>query len=245
MAYPDYSKKHGATVCMAGITEDGDLRRIYPIPFNEFRETGFQKRRWIEYEVKEKGDYRKESRKIERGSVVVGKKESYTEVRNRLEKRATTIDELNRRKEDDDTSLGFVRPDPDDIDLAFIEDENRRERAKEYREQVTLTMRDMPVEVIPYRMSYQFRCLPECSTIDPHSIMCEDIEIGQLYRKMRDKYSDENTVEEKVRQKFVRWMIENKDLYFMVGTHFQYGTWLIISVLYPNKRTSQDLGSYG
>ena len=36
-AYPEKSKKYGACVCTAGITDNGDFIRLYPIPFETFR----------------------------------------------------------------------------------------------------------------------------------------------------------------------------------------------------------------
>jgi len=240
MAYPEYSENYGATVCMAGITESGDLRRIYPVPFENFREINYQKRRWIEYDIREEGDYRKESYKIDPDSVEVGEQESYTEVRNRLEERATTFEELNEQQQEDHTSLGFVEPDV--LDFRIDEDEERAKRSKRFREQTTLTGADMPIEVLPHYFRYEFRCGPECNT--QHEIMCEDIETGQLYRTLREQYDSLSTIEEKMRERFMHWMVEERDLYFMVGTHFQYGNWLIISVLYPDSREDQKLGQY-
>ncbi len=36
-AYPERSRKYGACVCTAGITESGEMIRLYPIPFETFR----------------------------------------------------------------------------------------------------------------------------------------------------------------------------------------------------------------
>lgn len=44
MAYPEISKKYGASVCMAGATREGELRRIYPIPFEKFLRFGLRNR---------------------------------------------------------------------------------------------------------------------------------------------------------------------------------------------------------
>lgn len=237
MAYPDYSDSYGATVCMAGITDEGDLRRIYPVPFDKFKEIDFAKRRWIEYDVREKGDYRKESYKIDPDSVEVGDKIPYREVGRWVDDRVTTIDELNRCQKEDDTSLGFIKPEPED--LLIQEDEQRARRAQQYDEQRTLTGDSMPVDVIPHYLRYQFSCGDGCTT--DHEIMCEDIEMGMLYRNLTNKYDSLNVVEEKLKQKFVDWMVEERDLYFMVGTHFSWGSWLIVSVLYPERVDSERL----
>ena len=71
--------------------------------------------------------------------------------------------------------------------------------------------------------------------------MCEDIEMGMLYRNLTDRYDSLDVVEQKLKEKFVDWMVEERDLYFMVGTHFSWGSWLIVSVLYPERVDSERL----
>ena len=75
---PAPSKKYGSTVCTAGITEDGEFIRLYPIPFSLFcdKDRKFSKYDWIECECEkaEPGDdARKESYKVKADSIhVVG-----------------------------------------------------------------------------------------------------------------------------------------------------------------------------
>ena len=49
---------------------------------------------------------------------------------------------------------------------------------------------------------------------------------------MKKKYNNAKTVYDKVKEKLFYWM-KKRDLYFIMGTHFVYGTWLIISLIYP------------
>lgn len=240
MAYPEVSKKYGVTVCMAGITEGGEYRRIYPVPWDNYMETDYSKRYWIEYDILEKGDYRKESYKIKPETVEIGKEVGYEEVRTRLENRTTTIPELDEKKESEDASIGIIKPNIQGFHIK--EDERRQKKADEYNQQQTLTGNGNPIYYIPYLTKYQFDCGPGCTTA--HDIMCEDIEIGNLYRKLRNKYGDMDIVETKLRERFVDWMVENRDLYFMMGTHHRFKNWLIISVLYPPARKDQSLGQF-
>lgn len=68
-AVPEESRTHINTVCVAGVTDKGELRRLYPIPFKPFEKDAgipFHKRDWIEVETsKPERDNRSESRRID------------------------------------------------------------------------------------------------------------------------------------------------------------------------------------
>jgi len=49
---------------------------------------------------------------------------------------------------------------------------------------------------------------------------------------------------EKTRQKYFDWMLEKRDLYFMMGTVARKHTWIIVGVFYPPKREGQLLEKY-
>lgn len=53
-ASPTVSKGYNHLVCVAGITEKEDWRRIYPIPWELFIGGFFKKKAWIEYELQSK-----------------------------------------------------------------------------------------------------------------------------------------------------------------------------------------------
>ena len=61
--YPTLSRRHGETVCTAGVREDGSWVRIYPVPFRRLSETEqYSKYDWVECKlIKSKGDLRPES----------------------------------------------------------------------------------------------------------------------------------------------------------------------------------------
>jgi hypothetical protein len=62
--YPTLSRKHGETVCTAGIRGDGSWLRIYPVPFRRLEETEqYNKFDWINCDlVKSRSDPRPETR---------------------------------------------------------------------------------------------------------------------------------------------------------------------------------------
>ena len=75
-AYPEQSTKYNSSVCTAGITDEGELIRLYPIPFEIFRgKQSFKKYDWIEVDCKNNSKHeklkRKESYKIRSDSLRV------------------------------------------------------------------------------------------------------------------------------------------------------------------------------
>jgi hypothetical protein len=69
--YPTKSKKYTELVCTAGIDDEGNWYRIYPIPTKTLKEyEGLKKYTWIDAEIeKDKSDARLESYKINISSV--------------------------------------------------------------------------------------------------------------------------------------------------------------------------------
>lgn len=63
---PSPSAKYGETTCVAGITEHGEMRRIYPVPFRRMEgDLKFKKWQWVEVDTyPNTQDIRQESRKI-------------------------------------------------------------------------------------------------------------------------------------------------------------------------------------
>lgn len=228
MAYPELSKKYGASVCMAGITDNNEFRRIYPIPFNIFLTFGFQKRELITYNTREKGDYRKESYKVFPETIThKGLKLEYEDVIKKLKGKITTLEELNTCNTLDKTSIGLIKPKIIDFQIKKINisDDNTTQR--------TLDGNIIPFDVINYRGWYIFNCGKGCTK--EHKTLCLDIELGQLLRKLKTKYSDDETIFAKARGRFFDFM-QTRDLHFLVGTHsYHPKAWMIISVLYPKK----------
>jgi len=96
--YPTLSRKHGETVCTAGVREDGSWVRIYPVPFRRLDERQqFHKFDWLECDlVQSRRDPRPETRHpadMTRFKVVghIGTDDNWRERRELLLKRATAL----------------------------------------------------------------------------------------------------------------------------------------------------------
>lgn len=113
-ACPEKSRKHGHRVCVAGITERGEWRRLYPFPFSYGKGLiGFRKRDIIEADVTIPGnDKRSESRKV-KAFMNLHDRKGEKEVMNRIAPLTTSIERL----ESLGASLGVVKPDVSDLEV--------------------------------------------------------------------------------------------------------------------------------
>src|SRR6266404_3147481 len=81
-ASPEPSKKHIETVCTGGITEHGEVLRLYPIPLRYLeKERRYKLWTWAKFDVqKNAADKRKESYRVREGSIqVLGEVKDWSE----------------------------------------------------------------------------------------------------------------------------------------------------------------------
>jgi hypothetical protein len=242
--YPLPSGKYDELVCTAGVLENGSFIRLYPIDYRyRAYDEWYAKYQWVEVEVeKNEKDYRLESyRPI--GEIkpleIIGTENNWAERKKYvLAKYGPTMCDLQNKKLCKKVSLGIIKP---RVVEDFIIKETEREWKTEWLEkmrQLNFFHERKPLEKIPYKFIYKFKC--SHSNCNGHCMMIEDWEVGELYRKMRDKYKDEKIACEKVKQRFYNNICgKDKDTYFFVGTTMPYGTWIIIGTFYPKKQSEQ------
>lgn len=242
MTYPHPSKSHQEVVCTAGITEQGEWVRLYPINHRyRPKHQQFHKYQWIEIDLLPRGsanDNRLESRKPNLDSIeILGPRLS---TKNAWQERRAIIDPLphHTRKQlvalykSQRTSLGIVRP------TRVLDMEIRKSSGgwKSGQQAVLSQFRlfgDQPkkLEKLPYTFHYVF----ECEDSDkPHVAMNEDWELGVLFLNERERLGSEAAAAQSVRKKFLEEMCrEDKDTRFFMGTRFPYNTWLVLGVFWP------------
>jgi hypothetical protein len=247
-AYPEKSRKHGTTVCTAGITSEGEWIRLYPMPYSSFLGVNkIQRYDWIEVECKKVTDEklnRKESYRVRDGSVnIINRSLSLGKVkgkapwaeRNRiiLPNLAPSLEYLEERYQEDKTSIGLIKP-SEMMDFFTREELKQPVAPKEF--QRSLDNQIIPIiDAIPHIFAYKFRCLG-CIEGKPHDIMCEDWELFESYRSWWKNYPDVKVLWEKLHEKFFDFMVRN-DFHFYMGMYSQMPTWLIIGLYYPPKET--------
>lgn len=236
LTYPTPSRKYIETVCTAGITEEGEWIRRYPIKLRMLKEK-LHKYHWYMFNVEPRPankDIRRESYFcISSPAKCFGRvgTENNWEERKKLCLRNlfSTYDELEKASDithKDFISLATFKP-KEVIDLIAkprdIKEEERKkeEILKNLRSQGKLIEQRDIVEYwkmaqsIPYTFYYVFR-----DDFDEEiTLMIEDWEIMMLYRKCRmgeGKEAEKKAIE-KVRQKYLT-DFKDKDLYFFMGT---------------------------
>ncbi|MDA9128891.1 hypothetical protein N9J72_00245 [Candidatus Gracilibacteria bacterium] len=250
--YPTLSNKYDELVCTAGITEEGNWIRIYPIPFRKIQEYNqYKKYDWVEIElIDNNSDPRPESYRPYCNPVeleIVGNIDTRDNWRERKDIVLKNVyDDMKKliqdNKNDTGTSLATFKP--TEI-LAFtVEgternwDEKKLRIIEEKGKQLNLLEEVAPFKImpkIPYKFKFHFRDINGVVS----KMMIEDWEIGQLYLNCFYKYKDEKIACEKVREKYFENFSKTKDLYFFLGTSRQYDGWannpfMIIGTFHPS-----------
>lgn len=236
---PEISQKYQELVCVAGITDDGQWRRIYPIPWKAFwknSETKFKKKTWIEYELAsdKPSDHRPESRKIKFESIKPGGEAAFADIESLLQKRLTTVEALEEagtKKQ----SLGVVKP-----SILDFKPMTNKQYEKAFLKKPQRTLEGAPairLDIPEYKYQYVFKDDVDGRT---HECLCEDWELGALYRNCKKrmeegKYRDETQVHEKIREKMLDGITKFGPVYFIMGSHSRFPTYMVVGVMYPKK----------
>ena len=228
-AIPEKSEKYGYLICVAGINERNEWRRLYPFEFSYGeRLVDFGKKDLIDVNLADPdNDKRRESRKVT-AHKNLNSQLNDEEVLQRIIPMVSSIEKLKK----EEASLGVIKPELTRINVIINSTEIFDQQtyfsfADEYLEKREKVK--MPVE-----LRYQFKCKdePECKG---HNIILIDWELNELARNLMRKEKDKKSIEDKIKNKFFDFM-KTRDLYFFLGTHFRYGTWIIIGLFYPQKR---------
>ena len=243
--YPTISRKHKEIVCTGGITDEGRLVRLYPLPLkyllDENRIPLFS---WIEVELKKsREDFRIESYKINPESITIvetikdkGVRQKYLEplVVNSLE-------ELDNDRKIRNVSLGI-------IEIGYRKFLWREESDKWAEEKQAILMQydlleeKRIIEKIPFKFSLSYLCKNNNACRGhKQSILIWDY--YQAFRKFRIRYDGEinalNQINKLLESKnYFDIMNKSKRVYALVGTVKQFhhfGTWIIGGLYFFDK----------
>lgn len=250
--YPSPSAQYVETSCIAGINQDGIMRRLYPVPFRMIEDSKkFKKWQWVQARIKKSStDHRAESHRLYVDTIIcLDEIDTKNEWASRREwiNRIPAFDTLHHNSKDG-FSLTLLRP-KELIGLEIIEsrhpDWTEEEKAKLTRLQMqgNLFQEDVAskqiieLRKVPFDFYYRHLCdTPEGQREYKHKIV--DWEAGALFWTCLKKYGEkwETPFREKLYKQF-----KNKDLMFLMGNlHRFQNQWLIISLIYPPRQRPSD-----
>ena len=254
--YPSPSTQYRETTCVAAISRDGKMRRLFPVPYRLLEGAAqFKKWEWIHARIcKPDKDHRPESYRIDADSIqregkVISTKDGWSE---RLKWIKPHIVEgfaaLESRRQKTGETLGFIRP------VRLLELKITKLRAGDWTEEdkIKLTqdglfdteeIKSRPLlKKIPYDFHYRYvTATSEGEEERIHKLV--DWEVGALYWNCQ-AYGVK--WEEKFRQR-LEVEFKEKDLLFLMGTIHRFpDQWLIVGLIYPPKQppktAEQQLG---
>lgn len=261
--YPSPSSKYAETSCVAGMTEDGRLIRLYPVPFRLVSdEQQFKKWQWITARLeKARDDHRPESHRVfvdtiecDAEPLPAGKSgwPHRTELLGKLPI-YSDFNALEKVRSEGGGTLALLRPariiglDIKKSDHPeWTEDEKdkllRLQQQTELFDEVEEGKQIRLLEKLPFDFHYRYECDVEGVTFTyRHKLV--DWEIGALYRTVRRSHGE--NWEAPFRAKLER-ELPSKDLIFLLGTIHRFpGQWLLVSVIYPPKPQAEDPNQAG
>lgn len=262
--YPLPSRSYDELVCTAGLLENGEWIRIYPVPLSfliDLKGSGKVnnvKYTWIELELnKRTDDFRPESHSPKhydfRDLVVhqhIGTERNW-EFRKEfcLQNVYTNIDQLiEESKAPTNRSLATFKP--TEI-IGFDIEEDAREWKDEWielRKQGDLFATDKSPETLIPKLPYKFFYRFKDETGKARRLMIEDWEIGSLYWNcLRRAEGIEAIALKKVREKYEQKFLKGNDIYLFLGTTKEWhlrrakNPFVIIGVFYPQKESQMKL----
>lgn len=242
-AYPQPSQKYEETVCVAAVTEDHQLVRLYPIRFRHLpEEKRFNRFDWIEVEMtRALDDPRSESFKVKEDTIQIvrrGEKQSADE-KVRLWKPCVveSLELLKAQQHDTKRSLGIVRPDADSVKFTYEILGRASEEAQETTQSVYFqqSLLEKPLTQLPgpeYVFRYRFN-----SGGNKHEMQLHDWEVEATYHSYKAKYGSAQGALDKMVEYF-QTLAPTRNLHLIMGNmHKRPWQFIIIGVL----RTTADL----
>lgn len=264
--YPLPSRSYDELVCTAGILENGQWIRIYPVPLKflmglraEGKMESF-KYNWIELDLnRRRDDFRPESYSPANYNFSDLKTYGKIDTRNNWQERKkyclskvyTNLSELiNDSKEPGNVSLATFKP-TKFLEFKIKNDEREwKTEWTEIRKQGNLfqdinshSELDIPKK-LPFKFYYRF----EDDSGKESSMMIEDWEIGALYWNcLKRADGDEEIALKKVKEKYKNEFWSKMDIHLFLGTTMEWhrrrslNPFVIIGVFYPNKISQTHL----
>lgn len=252
--YPSPSSQYIETSCVAGITELGSMRRLYPVPFRLIEDNGqFKKWQWIDVRVqKAPHDRRPESHKVFVDTLtcrdVLSTRRDWADRHYWIDRMPQFTDfvAMDTARTNDGLSLALLRP-KRVLGLEITPSrhstwtEEEREKLTQAQIQLFASPADAQREIrelrkIPFDFYYSYVCQTAQGEIEyRHKIV--DWEAGALFWNCQRSHGQH--WEAPFRAKLEEALIGRDLAFFMGNLHRFQDQWLIVSLIYPPKRVPE------
>lgn len=257
--YPSPSATYAETSCVAGMTEEGKLIRLYPVPFRLISdEQQFRKWQWVEARVEHAhNDRRLESHKIYVDTIscdaspLKAGKEGWPHRMEVLSKLSifNDFDTIEAERQANGITLALLRPKkilgleikPTRTPDWTVEEETKLAQLQQqgglFDEGQTGTSVKL-LEKLPFDFYYTYECEVDGATRTyKHKLV--DWEVGALYRRLRKDFGAIGW-EKPFRAKYEQ-ELPSRDLLLLLGTIHRFpDQWLAVSVIAPPKPQPED-----
>jgi len=237
--YPTPSVSHMETVCTAGITDQGQWVRLYPVPFR-YLQRRYRLYDWVEVAARKRPqekDRRKESYEPVSEPQVVGRA---SEARNWRERKALVLPHARKSIEQildgysaEGESLGLIRPAA--VTEVVVERETRgwsKAHRRLFEQPRLFGLQQKPLERPDHRFCFRFICDdPRCKG---HTLPVLDWGLNWLYvREKRD--AGAAAAVRKAETKCWQLISPERDTHLYVGTIWPYRTFAVLGVFAPRR----------
>lgn len=239
-ALPHRSSNYFETVCCAGIGEDGQWRRQYPVPYRVLADSQqFKRWDWIEYEFTDPGhDQRKESQKVVPESIQVVENMGAAKRAKALSSFIRdSIQDAERRGE----SLTLLRP--KNVSFSWrkkMDSEIADERRKHDELARQGSFFDKSVSSLtPCPYEFRFKWTDELGV--EHNNTSDDWETSAAFFNRRRILGAESDALNSLKTTFEE-EYPSKGMAFAMGTHSRFDkTWLLVGVIRLDEIKTGDL----
>lgn len=229
-ANPHLSSKYFETVCCAGVGEDGNWRRQYPVSFRILDDAQkFKRWSWIEYEyIIPTDDDRKESQKVQDRSIeVVGQ----AKTKDRTKSLQSLIHEGFEKPEENSDSLTLIRPKTSEFFWKRKHPDDLAKQAEKHAtmaNQMSLFSNDAtPMAQCPY--SFHFKWTDENDKV--WNSTCDDWESSATFFNRRRIHGTEDNALNSMSDTF-NTDYPSKGMALAFSTHSRRNwQWLLVGIL--------------
>lgn len=226
-ALPHVGDRHGETVCCAGITENGQWRRQYPVRFRHL-ETKFKRWQWIEYDwVRPRDDHRPESRRVQERTIVLGDTVPHS-------RRARFLDPVIVKSTDvaaeKGQTLALIRP--QEVRFHFkkkTSEEIEMERTAYANAAKQMSFFDAELKALqpcPYFFKFHY----QTEDGKGHTATCEDWETAAMFYRFEKKFGEDEAL--RIMKKRFNEDYPAKGMAFAMGTHSRrHNQWLLVGII--------------